>query len=83
MFTFSKHESVRSYPSPNQVIRSTVSRLEKKSNREYSPATADAWGGTMSFRFGALEDPLMTAVLNRLLADPVSFLLTLYPKSLK
>lgn len=48
-----------------------------------SPATAEACGGTISLRLGALEDPLMTAVLNRLLADPVSFLLTLYPKSLK
>lgn len=50
---------------------------------ENSPATAEAWGGTISFRFGALDEPLMTAVLKRLLADPVSFLLTLYPKSLK
>lgn len=31
----------------------------------------------MSFRFGALEEPLITAVLKRLFADPVSFLLTL------
>lgn len=43
----------------------------------FSPATADACGGTISLRFGALDEPLMTAVLKRLLADPVSFLLTL------
>lgn len=43
----------------------------------YSPATADACGGTMSFRFGALEEPLITAVLKRLFAEPVSFLLML------
>lgn len=44
---------------------------------QHSPATADACGGTMSLRFGALDEPLITAVLNRLLAEPVSFLLTL------
>lgn len=55
----------------------------RRSITENSPATAEAWGGTISLRFGALDDPLMTAVLKRLLADPVSFLLTLYPKSLK
>lgn len=43
----------------------------------YLPATADACGGTMSLRFGALEEPLITAVLKRLFAEPVSFLLTL------
>lgn len=40
-------------------------------------ATADACGGTISLRFGALDEPLITAVLKRLLAEPVSFLLTL------
>lgn len=40
-------------------------------------ATAEACGGTMSLRLGALDEPLITAVLNRLFADPVSFLLML------
>lgn len=52
----------------NQILERISSNL---------PATADACGGTMSLRFGALEEPLMTAVLKRLFAEPVSFLLTL------
>lgn len=51
--------------------------MPKYTDVEYSPATADACGGTMSLRFGALDEPLITAVLKRLLAEPVSFLLIL------
>lgn len=56
-----------------QVNETSASR----SPMVYSPATADACGGTMSLRLGALEEPLITAVLKRLFAEPVSFLLTL------
>lgn len=59
------------------LIDGYTASSEPPVSRQYLPATADACGGTISLRFGALDEPLITAVLKRLLAEPVSFLLTL------